>query len=309
MRLYLNDLVPLAWIVVETAVLLWLMTHWFLSLDDGPPPPAPAELPARRRLRWGLAALWGTDGLLQFRPPMVTPGAAQSLWGAALQSRPGIVGEPALWAYRLWMTDPAGFSVLLALSELTLATLLIVARRPAAVASVAALSAAGGMFVWVTAETLGIPWTGGNWLWTGEPGAALLYAGLSAALLAPSVRWADGDILRLMRLVAGVAWMLGALGTLLPGGGSPWIGAALAAGALVWWGAVDGAIPRLGLWALLAAMWGLGQHFGFSGAYATDVQAAPAWAVGLLTVSGPPPLLAPGQLPDIGRYRPVLRRR
>jgi hypothetical protein len=126
----------------------------------------------RRHLQVALAALWLLDGALQCQPFMFSRAFARTVLLPAGHGQPAIVSEPVRIAVELVSAHPAllngGFAAIQILLGLALLT-----RRLARVAL--AGSIVWALSVWTVGEGLGGLATGGT-LFTGAPGAALLYA-------------------------------------------------------------------------------------------------------------------------------------
>lgn len=137
----------------------------------------------KRRLQLVLAALWGLDGLLQLQPAMFTPRFANQVLLPVTGGQPAWVARPVTTVVHLVLHQPAAFNSAFAAIQLALAAGLAYRRtaRPALVASVV-----WALGVWCAGEGLGELFSGQPTLFTGAPGAALLYAVLALAAWPPA---------------------------------------------------------------------------------------------------------------------------
>lgn len=135
----------------------------------------------RRGLQVALGVLWLLDAALQYQPFMFGSGFARQIIAPAESGNPAAVASLALSAaHVIGATQPASNAVF-ATAQLLLGLALL--WRPAVKAGLAG-SVAWGLLVWWLGEGLGGVLAGGR-LFTGAPGAAVLYA-LLAMLLWPA---------------------------------------------------------------------------------------------------------------------------
>lgn len=142
--------------------------------------------PAWHTLRYGLAALWLLDGLLQLQPGMFTMDMVSNIM------QPAATGEP-VWLYNLitWsiqMVTPhlVAFNWAVVVIQLAIGLMLLV-PRPKVVAGGLWLSIVWSAMVWLFGEGLGQLLTGSASFLTGAPGSVFFYAVAGGLLL-----WPDG---------------------------------------------------------------------------------------------------------------------
>ncbi|MGH9302802.1 MAG: hypothetical protein ACRDZ5_00155 [Acidimicrobiales bacterium] len=132
----------------------------------------------RRHIQLVLGVLWLFDGALQLQPFMFTTGFATQVINPVAQGQPAFVADPVLWASGLiaahHVLADAGFAG----AQLVIGAGLLL--RPFARAALAG-SVTWALGVWYMGEGLGGITGGHASLLIGAPGAALLYAVLSAA--------------------------------------------------------------------------------------------------------------------------------
>jgi hypothetical protein len=130
---------------------------------------------------WGsLGALWVIDGLLQLQPRMFTRSFSEQVLSPSAVGQPGFVSGPMDLVVKIILTHPAFFDAVFALIQLSIGLLILNkdTRRYGLIASII-----WGLLVWYCAEGLGGILSPGSILLNGAPGAALLYAVISFALL------------------------------------------------------------------------------------------------------------------------------
>jgi hypothetical protein len=163
---------------------------------------------ARRLVTFGLGALWTLDGLLQLQPQMFTQGLAVNVVANALMSLPSPLYYASLkFAVGPFLRNVEFLNAGVAALQLAIGLSLLVgpcgARRLALAASVA-----WGLAVWVFGEgmggVLGPTMTGGVFpgtpsIFSGFPGAALIYVLIALFLLLPESRWRLSGRLSLVR--------------------------------------------------------------------------------------------------------------
>lgn len=127
-----------------------------------------------------MGALWAAAGCLQLQPFMFTRAFAEDVLGTAALSQP----PPLRWAIRTSESvvgaNPAAWNWSFALAELAIGCGLIALRRGRLLQVACWASVGFGLGVWIIGEGAGGLLTGTAALSTGAPGAALLYAGLTA---------------------------------------------------------------------------------------------------------------------------------
>ncbi len=154
--------------------------------------PAPESSPRPSLTAWrpklgpdflavALGALWLGDAVLQLRPQMFTPAfSGQVLYSTALMYQPPWLSGFLFAVARLEAANLATTTLLIAAVQLAVGSALLVpaTRRAGLVAS-----AAWATVVWVLGEGMGFLATGTASLWSGAPGAALIYLALSILAL------------------------------------------------------------------------------------------------------------------------------
>ncbi len=128
-----------------------------------------------------LGALWLGDAVLQLQPRMFTPAfSGQVLYSTALMYQPPGLSGFLFAVARLEAANLTATTLLIAMVQLAIgAALLVPASRRAALVA----SAGWATVVWVLGEGMGFVATGTASLWSGAPGAALLYLALSLLAL------------------------------------------------------------------------------------------------------------------------------
>ena len=128
-----------------------------------------------------LGILWLGDAILQLQPRMFTPAfAGQVLYSTALMYQPPGLSGFLFAVARLEAANLTATTLLIAAVQLAVGAALIwpATRRAGLVASAAWAGA-----VWVLGEGMGFLATGTASLWSGAPGAALIYLALSLLAL------------------------------------------------------------------------------------------------------------------------------
>jgi hypothetical protein len=164
----------------------------------------------RRRLRQGLGLLWVVDGLLQAQPFMWTKQFGGGTLAAAAVGQPVVVAAPVRLAARVVAGHPVLFNTGFVTVQLALGLGLLLAQnlRWSRLFCIGSLGWALG--VWVLGEGLGGVLGGQIGLEIGAPGAALLYAMITASawpsdrpvaswlLVAWAAVWVGGAVLQLL---------------------------------------------------------------------------------------------------------------
>lgn len=176
----------------------------------------------RAGLRRALGALWVVDGLLQLQPYMFGRGFADDILAPTAGEQPGWVAAPINLSVSLLRAQPILANATFAAIQLLIGIALLLPNprlaRPALVASIT-----WALGVWWLGEGLGGLAGGHTSLVAGFPGAAALYALLSAAALPPRRSGPGSKVVsadRPPRWVAtgwALVWVAGALFQLLPG--------------------------------------------------------------------------------------------
>ena len=134
----------------------------------------------RRNIQIVLGCLWFLDGALQLQHQMFTSAFATQVINPAVQGQATWISGPANFWVHMFLTHPAIFNSLIALTQLGLGVL-ILWRRTAKWGLVA--SVFWGLFVWSIGEGYGGLFTGQALLLSGAPGAALLYSIIGIGVL------------------------------------------------------------------------------------------------------------------------------
>ena len=132
----------------------------------------------RRGLQIALGLLWFLDGILQFQPFMLGTGFAKQIVAPASDGQPELVAGPIHWAAGVIAAHPAAWDVPFATIQILIGLGLLVPRTVRLALAASVMWAPG---VWFFGEGLSGLVGGHASLLTGAPGAALLYAVLSAA--------------------------------------------------------------------------------------------------------------------------------
>jgi hypothetical protein len=151
--------------------------------ESSPRPPLTAwrPKPGPDFLAVALGALWLGDAVLQLQPRMFTPAfSGQVLYGTALMYQPPGLSGFLFAVARLEAANLTATTLLIAAVQLAIgAALLVPATRRAGLVA----SAVWASLVWVLGEGMGFLATGTASLWSGAPGAALIYLALSILAL------------------------------------------------------------------------------------------------------------------------------
>jgi hypothetical protein len=133
----------------------------------------------RRWLQLALAAIWLSDGILQYQTFMFSKDFSKSFLSGMAEGNPHWIAATVLWAAHIVEANPvlinAGFATL------QLAIGLALAFRPT-VRVALAVSILWSLVVWWFGEGFGMLFTGGANALSGAPGAVLLYAVLAVLL-------------------------------------------------------------------------------------------------------------------------------
>lgn len=131
-------------------------------------------------IRSALGVLWIIDGLLQLQPHMFTRSFADRVLAPAAVGQPGFLSGPMYFLIKVILSSPGFFNLIFALIQLSIGVMILIknSRRRGLIAS-----AVWALIIWIFAEGLGGILVPGSMILTGAPGAALLYAAISLALL------------------------------------------------------------------------------------------------------------------------------
>ncbi len=194
-----------------------------------------------RTIQIALGIFWLLDGFLQLQPKMFTSAFATRVVSPAAQGQPGFVAGLMHFGVTLFLTHPAVFNALFALTQLSIGALILF---PKTVKIGLSLSILWGLVVWVFGEGFGGIFSG-QLLLMGAPGAALIYVLLAMAVY-PRVKKLEPKIAHWLAFVWLVLWVGGGIFQLLPLNNSTGImGSMVAAnssGAPSWIATADNAI-------------------------------------------------------------------
>lgn len=169
----------------------------------------------RRGIQVALGLLWILDGLLQFKPAMLTGKFATQVIASAGQGQPAFVSGPVREAARIILLHPAAMDVGFGLVQLALGLGIL---WPRTTRWALPASAAWALSVWYLGEGLGGLFGNGASMLTGAPGAALVYALLALAVQPVGAHAVDGRWpSRWASMAWAVLWLGGTLLQLLPG--------------------------------------------------------------------------------------------
>ena len=171
----------------------------------------------RRHLQISLGLLWLLDGALQCQPIMFSREFTRQILAPASVGQPVALLEPFRVMETLVAAHPALANVTFALIQILLG-LGLVARRSSR--PVLGASIAWALCVWIVGEGLGGLTTGAT-LFTGAPGAALLYAVVAGLAWPSRERGGDDRPSWLALPVWCTLWLLGAGLQLVNGNNSP----------------------------------------------------------------------------------------
>jgi hypothetical protein len=170
----------------------------------------------RRGVQIVLGVLWLLDGALQLQHQMFSNAFANDVIGPAAQGQPVIISGPMHFGMHIILMHPAVFDACFALIQLGIGVSILLKRttKYGLYASVI-----WGLAVWFNGEGLAGMASGHATLLMGAPGAALIYALLSLAVL-PSERSRnkqDDHPAYWLALVWLVLWIGGAIFQIMPG--------------------------------------------------------------------------------------------
>ena len=134
----------------------------------------------KRSIQISLGVLWLIDGLLQLQPKMFTTDFAHKVINPAASGQPIFVAGPMHLAMTLLLHQPFLFNLCFATTQLVIGFLILKKKtiRYGLIGSII-----WGLSVWYLGEGLGGLAGGHATLFMGAPGAALIYAIISMAVL------------------------------------------------------------------------------------------------------------------------------
>jgi hypothetical protein len=131
----------------------------------------------------GLGVFWLFDGLLQLQPKMFGIGFVNNVLVPNLTGQPAFLHSIIAWGINIFFSNIVAANSFAAALQILIGILLLLPIQGMAFKTGLYLSVVWGMVVWIFGEGLGNLFTGSASLYTGAPGAALIYAFISACLL------------------------------------------------------------------------------------------------------------------------------
>ena len=162
--------------------------------DTGPIPPETITR-LKRRMAWGVAALWLLDAALQAQPGMFTLDFISDIMKPSAANSPGALGDLANWVLGIVTPHIAQWNWLFLIIQFVIALLLLAGlglQREGMVRAGMVISIAWGAGVWVFGEgTSGVltGFTGNASLLIGAPGSVFLYMLIAVFYLGPDTWW------------------------------------------------------------------------------------------------------------------------
>lgn len=169
----------------------------------------------KRGIQIALGLLWVLDGGLQLQHQMFTSVFANTVIAPATQGQLPFVSTPTHLAVRILLTHPAVFDAFFASIQLLIGALILNSRtiKAGLIGSVI-----WGLIVWYFGEGLGGLLTWQTSILMGAPGAALLYAIISLAVMPDKDKPKDTNRPAYwLPLAWAILWTGGAILQLLPG--------------------------------------------------------------------------------------------
>ena len=162
----------------------------------------------RRILTIGLGVFWLIDGILQLQPAMFTNAFIATVLAPSAQGQPGVISAMVTFGIRLFSANIFWSNFTSAFLQLLIGALLVFPFSDAIQRFALWLSVGWALIIWIFGEGLGGMFTGSATFYTGAPGSVLFYLILALALLY--------SFERKLPLIAGIAFLLGALLNLTP---------------------------------------------------------------------------------------------
>lgn len=162
--------------------------------DTGPIQPA-TIVRLKRRMAWGVAALWLLDAALQAQPGMFTLDFISQIMKPSAANSPGALGDLANWVLGIVTPHIGQWNWFFLIIQFVIAMLLLAGlglRREGMVQAGMVISIAWGAGVWVFGEgTSGVltGFTGSASLLVGAPGSVFLYMLIAVFYLGPDTWW------------------------------------------------------------------------------------------------------------------------
>jgi hypothetical protein len=165
---------------------------------------------SRRNVQIVLGILWLIDGCLQLQTKMFTSNFVSQVIQPAQAGQPFYIYDPIHLAVRVFLTHPAVFNSLIAITQAGIGLLIL--YRPTTKYGLW-LSVLWGVFVWYFGEAAAGMFSAQSSLLLGLPGAALLYSVISLGVL-PKAKKLVVDYW--LAYVWVLIWAVGAVFQLLP---------------------------------------------------------------------------------------------
>jgi hypothetical protein len=132
-----------------------------------------------------LGILWLIDGLLQLQPKMFGMDFVNNVLSPNLSGQPAFLHALIAFGIRLFSSNTVVANCIAAVLQIVIGILLLCPIESEKFKLGLYLSIAWGLVVWIFGEGLGGLFTGSASLYTGAPGAALIYALIAACFLMP----------------------------------------------------------------------------------------------------------------------------
>lgn len=132
-----------------------------------------------------LGVLWLVDGLLQLQPKMFGMDFVNNVLVPNLSNQPAFLNLLISSGIHLFSTNTVVSNSIVATLQIVIGILLLCSIESKKFKFGLYLSIVWGLVVWIFGEGLGNLFTGSASLYTGAPGAALIYAIISVCLLVP----------------------------------------------------------------------------------------------------------------------------
>jgi hypothetical protein len=133
----------------------------------------------------GLGIFWLMDGLLQLQPKMFGMDFVNNVLVPNLSGQPAFLHSLIASGIRFFSSDTVLANSIVAVLQITIGVLLLAPNRSKKFRAGLYLSIIWGLVVWIFGEGLGEIFTGSASLYSGLPGAALIYVLISMLLLMP----------------------------------------------------------------------------------------------------------------------------
>jgi hypothetical protein len=135
-----------------------------------------------------LGGMWILDGLLQLQPQMFGSAFVSSVLVPNLSNQPHFLHALVVLGIYLWSLHPALANTMAALIQIIIGVLLFFPSSSKPLRIGLSISILWGFLVWVCGEGMGSLFTGTASLYSGAPGAVLLYVFLAVLLLSEKAK-------------------------------------------------------------------------------------------------------------------------